>query len=81
MTTAASSVFNMDFLNDTVMKSIERQEQDLKTNIQKSGDNPTTADLLVLQQGLQKWSMTVQIQSTLVKELGDAMKGIIQKAS
>ena len=80
MTTATTSVLNMDFLNDTVMKSIERQEQDLKTTIQKSGDNPTTADLLMLQQGVQKWSMTVQIQSTMVKELSDAMKGVIQKS-
>lgn len=81
MTTATTSVLNMDFLNDTVMKSIGQQEQDLKTTIEKTGNNPSTGDLLLLQQGVQKWSMTVQIQSTMVKELSDAMKGVIQKAS
>jgi len=81
MTIDTTSALNMDFLNDTVMKSIGRQEQDLKTTIEKAGNNPTTGDLLMLQQGVQKWSMTVQIQSTMVKELSDAMKGVIQKAS
>jgi type III secretion protein F len=71
----------MDFLNDTVMKSLQTQEDDLKTAIQKTGSNPSTADLLALQQGVSQWSMTVQIQSTMVKELSDAMKGVIQKAS
>ena len=80
MTTATTSVLNMDFLNDTVMKSIGQQEQDLKTTIEKTGIIPSTGDLLMLQQGVQKWSMTVQIQSTMTKELSDAMKGVIQKA-
>ena len=33
-----------------------------------------------MQVGLQKWSMLIQLQSTITKELGDALKGIIQKA-
>lgn len=80
MISGTTSGITMDFLDDTVMKSIQTQEDTLKTSIQQSGNNPTTADLLVLQQGVTRWSMTVQIQSTLVKELGDAMKGVIQKA-
>lgn len=78
MTTASG--LNMNFLNDTVMKALARQEQDLQSSIQSVGANPTTADLLMLQQGVQKWSLTVSIQSTMVKELSDAMKGVIQKA-
>jgi type III secretion protein F len=38
-------------------------------------------DLLQVQTNLQKWTLTTNIQSTLTKELGDALKGIIQKAS
>ena len=44
------------------------------------GDNVTSGDLLQVQTDLQKWTLTTNIQSTLTKELGDALKGIIQKA-
>lgn len=43
--------------------------------------NVNQADLLLLQADLQKWSMMIQLQSTITKELGDALKGIIQKAA
>jgi type III secretion protein F len=39
----------------------------------------SNADLLQMQYGLQKWSMTMQLQSTMVKDVGDALKGIVQK--
>lgn len=45
----------------------------------EGGANQT--DLLLLQADLQKWSMMIQLQSTITKELGDALKGIIQKAA
>jgi len=37
------------------------------------------AEMLQLQYGMQKWTMTMQLHSTLVKEFGDALKGIVQK--
>jgi type III secretion protein F len=33
-----------------------------------------------MQQMMQEWTMLTQLQSTLVKDIGDALKGIIQKS-
>ncbi|MFC7557599.1 EscF/YscF/HrpA family type III secretion system needle major subunit [Pseudoroseomonas wenyumeiae] len=43
--------------------------------------SPSTAELLAMQQQVQQWSMLTQTQSTIVKELSDTLKGIVQKAS
>jgi type III secretion protein F len=50
------------------------------TALNAKGDAVTSGDLLQVQTDLQKWTLTTNIQSTLTKELGDALKGIIQKA-
>ena len=47
----------------------------------KKADTIDTADMLKLQQVMQQWTMMTQVQSTVVKELGDTLKGIIQKAA
>lgn len=57
-------------------------ESNLQTNLTAlaAKTDPSTADMLVMQQALQQWTLMVQTQSTVVKELGDALKGIVQKA-
>ena len=37
--------------------------------------------MLEVQQQLQQWTMMTQVQSTVVKELGDTLKGVVQKAA
>ena len=69
-----------DYINSTIFNVVQNREQALLTQIGSLGNNPTTADLLSMQQQLQQWTMTTQIQSTITKEVGDALKGIIQKA-
>lgn len=68
-----------DYVNSTIYNVVQNREQELQTQIAALGPNPTTADLLNMQQKLQQWTMTVQLQSTIVKDLGDTLKGIIQK--
>ena len=41
----------------------------------------TKAQMLDLQAVMQQWTMMTQVQSTVVKELGDTLKGVIQKAA
>lgn len=72
---------SMDAVVAPINQSLNQVEQDLRAQIQSMGNNPSTADLLIMQQQLQKWTMLIQLQSTVVKEFGDAMKGVIQKAS
>lgn len=75
-----TSSITMDFINNTVNQAVKSKETNLMQVITNMGDAPTTQDLLVLQQQVQQWTMFTQIQSTLVKEVSDAMKGVIQKA-
>jgi type III secretion protein F len=81
---AISSVGNsvtFQSINNSVANVTQRAEANLQTRIASMGDNPSTSDLLGLQQEVQQWNMFTQIQSTLVKEVADAMKGVIQKAA
>ena len=60
--------------------SVETSLRNKITSIQNS-ENVTSADMLSLQADMQQWTMMTQIQSTVVKELGDTIKGVIQKAA
>lgn len=75
-----SSGLTFDYINNSVATAVQNREAELLNQIGRLGDTPTTGDLLALQQQIQQWTMMTQIQSTLVKEISDAMKGVIQKA-
>ncbi|HSW03472.1 EscF/YscF/HrpA family type III secretion system needle major subunit [Aquabacterium sp.] len=77
---SSTAGLNFDFLNGSIAKVVQTKESDLRTLIGSMGDNPTTADLLSLQQQVQQWTLTTQVQSTVIKEVADALKGIVQKA-
>ena len=77
---ANSSNITIDYIGNTVGNSMKRKETNLKQEIESLGDNPSTQDLLMVQQDVAEWTLLTQIQSTLVKEVADAMKGVIQKA-
>jgi len=79
-TIATGSGLTFDYINTSIATAVQSKEADLKTQISALGTNPSTSDLLVLQQQIQQWTMMTQVQSTLVKEISDAMKGVIQKA-
>ena len=70
---------NYDVINNTVMNAIQRREELLRTTITSMGDNPTTAQMVALQQQVQTWSIMAQIQTTLTKELSDSMESALQK--
>lgn len=69
-------------INSTVTKAAQTQESNLQDQLnavsQKS--DPTAEDLLGVQTSLQQWTVMIQVATTVNKELGDALKGIIQKA-
>ncbi len=79
MSTIGGITFNS--INDSISKVTSRREADLQSTISGLGDSPSTGDLLSLQQQVQQWTMFTQIQSTIVKEVSEAMKGVIQKAA
>lgn len=78
---AISSGITFDSINSSIAQVTTRREAALKETIGGLGDSPSTTDMLNMQQQIQQWSMFTQIQSTIVKEVSDAMKGVIQKAA
>lgn len=73
---------NFNNINNAVLNAVRSKENALRSTIESmSTGEPTTIDLLMMQQEVQQWTMMTQIQSTLVKEVADAMKGVIQKAA
>ncbi|MBW7899907.1 MAG: type III secretion protein [Rhodocyclaceae bacterium] len=79
--TAAGTGLTFDYINNSIATVVQSRESALLTQIGNLGESPTTADLLAMQQQVQQWTMTTQIQSTLVKEISDALKSIIQKSA
>jgi type III secretion protein F len=84
MNVGMSTSISFNYLNDTVMAAYSAREQDLRTSVttlRAKGPDVSNVDLLDLQTKVQQWSLMSSLQSTLTKELGDAMKGIVQKAA
>jgi type III secretion protein F len=79
--TPTSNGLTFDYINNSVYRVVQQREAALRDQISALGSNPSSADLLNLQQQIQQWTMMNQVQSTLVKEVSDALKGIIQKAA
>ena len=79
-TVSTSTGINFSMLSSTIGSVLTTSEGNLRDRISNLGENPTQTELLMMQADLQ-WSMLIQLQSTITKELGDALKGIIQKAA
>ncbi|QEI08276.1 type III secretion protein [Pigmentiphaga aceris] len=80
-----SAGLNFNNVNNTVYEGIRTQETKLQSTIATLGaaadGNISQADMLMMQQQVQQWSMMIEIQSTITKQIGDSLKGVIQKAS
>lgn len=78
---SSSGGINFSYLDEKIGSALSTAESELQAKIDGLGPNPTQKALLDMQVGLQKWTMFVQLLSTINKELADALKGIIQKAA
>jgi len=74
---------SLDYVSQTMLTAVTNAEQTLRTTIQAqaASQTQTPSDLLVLQKQIQEWAMITQLQSTVVKELADAAKSVIQKSA
>ena len=80
MMTTTSNPINFDYVNNTLLTALDNREQRLRIAIDDSGRDPSTAKLLALQQEIQMWTMLTTLQSTVIKEIADASKSVIQKS-
>jgi len=82
---SGSGGLNISELNNTIYRSIEAHESKLRTTLndirQKGDGNVSQADLLMMQQEVQQWSMMIELQSTITKQISDSLKSVIQKAT
>ena len=80
-----SSGLNFNSVNSMIYDSIRSQESNLQTtlsNLRTNADGSVSqADMLKMQQQVQQWTMLIEIQSTITKQIADSLKGVIQKAS
>jgi len=77
----AGGGLTFDTISNALSSALSTSEASIQTLISTAGSTGSTTDLLNLQVGIQKWTIVGTVQSTVVKDLGDSMKGIIQKAS
>jgi type III secretion protein F len=77
---SGSTSVSADFINQVGLSALNTRETSLRNAISSAGNNPSTVQMLDLQQQVQQWSLTVSIISTLYKETTDAMKAVVQKS-
>ncbi len=77
------SGLSVDSVSQTMLTAVSNAEQSLRTTLQAqaASNTQTPTDLLVLQKQIQEWAMITQLQSTVVKEIADAAKSVIQKSA
>ena len=79
--TSNSGTLSLDYLTNIGLNSVGAYEAQIKAKFdQTAGTDVSTTTMLEMQSMTQKWSLLTQILSTLVKEVSDAMKGVVQKA-
>ncbi|MEC4720713.1 EscF/YscF/HrpA family type III secretion system needle major subunit [Noviherbaspirillum sp. CPCC 100848] len=66
-------------IGTSLYNAVQTKEASLNTLMQTVGREPTTTDLLKMQSAMNEWSMSIQLNSAMVKEYSDALKGIVQK--
>ncbi len=74
---AAFKSISMETLNNTLYPVFQTAETRLSDKIDSLGENPTTADMILLQQELGRWTMLVQMHSTILKDFKDSMQGVL----
>jgi len=81
----SGSGLNFNEINNTLYQGIRTQETQLRDTLSRIGNNAdghvTQAEMLQMQQQIQQWTMMIDIQGTITKQIADSLKGVIQKAA
>lgn len=76
--TTGGAGFNYQQVTETMGQSTSTTESNLKS-FSANMDPSNSGDMIKLQNLTQQWTMAVSLQSTTIKMIGDALKGIVQK--
>lgn len=77
---ANNTSMSMDFIANKISPAMKNTETQMQQILEKLGPNASAADLLQAQSTMTQWTLKANLQSALVKEIGDALKGIVQKS-
>jgi len=73
-----SGNFNYGAVGSTLGQGTQAAESNMR-NFAGTMDTSSTADMIRMQTMTQQWSVAVNLESNLVKTIGDALKSIVQK--
>lgn len=71
---------SFDVVSSTLGVASVNAEGALAAKITALGNSPSSADLILMQSEITKWTLTTELTSTMMKSVGDALKGIVQKS-
>jgi type III secretion protein F len=80
MSVGNTSSISTSFVSELGFNTLSTRESALRETLLRAPAEPTTVDMLTMQQQVQQWSMLVQIVSTIYKEVSDSLKGVVQKS-
>jgi len=69
---------DLNTISETLGKNTSMATDNLKEAMTKASSGKPE-DLVNMQMSLQKWTMMNQLQSSMIQQLGECCKGIIQK--
>ncbi|HLU14358.1 MAG TPA: EscF/YscF/HrpA family type III secretion system needle major subunit [Burkholderiaceae bacterium] len=78
------SGLSLNQINRTIYQGLSTQESRLRDTLSRIGGadgSVSQTDMLRMQQEIQQWSILVDIQATITKQLSDSIKSVIQKAA
>lgn len=70
--------FNFDAINESIGDQVTLKENDLRSFVETMDPNSSN-DMLIFQQKIQEWELTVDLQATVTKSLKDTLSSVIQK--
>lgn len=68
---------SLETLNNTLTPVFQTAETRLSDKIDSLGESPTTADMMMLQQEIARYSILVQMHSTIIKDFKESVQGVI----
>ncbi len=76
-----SSAFSLNTVYQQLLPRMKSSESDMSSLLRSLGPRPDSMDLIMVQAKMSEWTLAAQLNSGLIKELGDTLKGIVQKAA
>ena len=73
------NLINFNDLNARLQEAVNAVEDNLKNDLNDfDPSTASSADMIALQMGMQKWTIATQLQTNSLKNFGDGIKNTVQ---